>query len=101
LVLFAVLGVTISGIINLVHRANAEVVAARTQLELANKQLSQRTEALSRSNEELQRFAYAVAHDLQAPLRNIGTMTALLVRRNADMDEDSKGFAGLCWRDRQ
>jgi light-regulated signal transduction histidine kinase (bacteriophytochrome) len=93
LVLFAVLGVTISGIINLVHRANAEVVAARTQFELANKQLSQRTEALSRSNEELQRFAYAVAHDLQAPLRNIGTMTALLVRRNADMDEDSKAYA--------
>jgi len=89
LVLFAVLGVTISAIIQLLHRANANVVAARTQLELAN-------EELSRSNEELQRFAYAVSHDLQAPLRNIKTLTALLVRRNGEiLDRDSKECAHM------
>ena len=94
LVLFGVLGVTISGIIHLLHRANAKLAAARAQLELANQQLSQRTEALLRSNEELQRFAYAVAHDLQAPLRTIGTLTALLVRRNTGiLDEESKEYA--------
>jgi len=96
LVLFTVLGVTISAIIHVLHRANANVVAARTQLELANKQLSQRTNALSRSNEELQRFAYALSHDLQAPLRNIGALTALLVRRNNEiLDKDSKEHAQL------
>jgi signal transduction histidine kinase len=96
LVLFTVLGVTISAIIHVLHRANANVVAARTQLELANKQLSQRTDALSRSNEELQRLAYALSHDLQAPLRNIGALTALLVRRNAEiLDKDSKEHAQL------
>jgi light-regulated signal transduction histidine kinase (bacteriophytochrome) len=64
-------------------------VAARTQLELAN-------EELSRSNEELQRFAYAVSHDLQAPLRNIKTLTALLVRRNGEiLDRDSKECAHM------
>src|ERR1700686_2524314 len=73
LVLFALLGGTISAIIHLLHRANADVVAARTQLERANKQLSQRTNALSRSNEELKQFAYALSHDLQGPLRNVGT----------------------------
>lgn len=94
LVLFAALGVTISAIMQLVHRANARVVAARAQLEVANKQLSQRTEALARSNEELQRFAYAVSHDLQSPLRTIGTLTSLLVRRNAEiLDKDSKEYA--------
>jgi len=94
LVLFAVLGVAISFIMQVLHRTNAKLAAARTQLELANKQLSQRTEALSRSNEELQRFAYAVSHDLQTPLRNIATLTALLVRRNAEiLDEESKEYA--------
>jgi signal transduction histidine kinase len=96
LVLFAVLGVTISAIIHLLHRAHANVVAARTQLERVNKQLSQRTDALSRSNEELQQFAYALSHDLQTPLRNIGTLTALLVRRNSEiLDKDSKEYAQL------
>ena len=96
LVLFAVLGATISAIIHLLHRAHANVVAARTQLERANKQLSQRTDALSRSNEELQQFAYALSHDLQTPLRNIGTLTALLVRRNSEiLDKDSKEYAQL------
>jgi light-regulated signal transduction histidine kinase (bacteriophytochrome) len=95
-VLFTVLGVTISAIIHVLHRANVNVVAARTQLELANKQLSQRTDALSRSNEELQRFAYALSHDLQTPLRNIGALTALLVRRNEEiLDKDSKEHAQL------
>lgn len=96
LVLFALLGGTISAIIHLLHRANADVVAARTQLERANKQLSQRTDALTRSNEELQQFGYALSHDLQTPLRNIGTLTALLVRRNNEiLDKDSKEYAQL------
>jgi signal transduction histidine kinase len=93
LVLFAALGVTISAIIQLLQRANAEVVTAGAQLEVTSKALSQCTEALSRSNEELQRFAFAVAHDLQTPLRNIKTLTALLVRRNGDMEQDSKDCA--------
>ena len=96
LILFALLGGTISAIIHLLHRANADVVAARTQLERANKQLSQRTNALSRSNEELKQFAYALSHDLQGPLRNVGTLTALLVRRNNEiLDKDSKEYAQL------
>ena len=57
LVLFAVLGVAISAIVQLLHRANSELAAARAQLEEANKKLLQRTEALSSSTEELQRFA--------------------------------------------
>jgi chemotaxis family two-component system sensor kinase Cph1 len=83
-----VLGVAISAIVQVLHRTNAKLAAARAQLELANKQLSQR-------NEELQQFAYAVSHDLQTPLRNIGTMAGLLVRRNTDMDKDSKEYAHI------
>ena len=38
------------------------------------------TAALKRSNEDLQRFAYAASHDLQAPIRTITTYLQLLQR---------------------
>src|SRR5215469_8730113 len=43
--------------------------------------LRAQTEELAQSNEDLQRFAYIVAHDLQTPLRTIATMIQLLVKR--------------------
>jgi PAS domain S-box-containing protein len=44
-----------------------------------------RTEAaLRRSNEELGQFAYAAAHDLQEPLRNITNSLGLIQRLHAD-----------------
>jgi light-regulated signal transduction histidine kinase (bacteriophytochrome) len=39
------------------------------------------TRALQRSNEDLQRFAYAASHDLQAPIRTIKSFLQLLERR--------------------
>jgi light-regulated signal transduction histidine kinase (bacteriophytochrome) len=96
LVLFGVLGVAISAIIQLLHRANAKLATARSQTERVNKQLSQRTQELVHVNEELRRFAYAVSHDLKTPLRNISTLTALLMRRNAEiLDQDSKEYGRL------
>ena len=96
LFLFAALGITISAIIQLLHRAKAQVVAARAELEEANKQLLQRTQALTRSNEELQGFAYAVSHDLREPLRNISMFTTLVLRRHQEiLDEESREYAQM------
>lgn len=46
-----------------------------------DEELQRANDRLAHSNEELQRFAYVVAHDLQSPLRTISSMTTLLARR--------------------
>ena len=47
----------------------------------AEKALVQKTEALERSNQELEMFNYVVSHDLQAPLRTMGGFAPLLQQR--------------------
>jgi signal transduction histidine kinase len=96
LILFAALGVGISLILGNLHKSNVSLARAKNHLEVANERLSERTQALSQANEELQRFAYALAHDLNTPLRGISALTDLLVQRNAEkLDESSKECAGI------
>jgi len=54
-----------------------------------------RTQALERSNRDLQMFASAVSHDLQAPLRAISGHLGLLQRRcGDDLDDRGRAFIG-------
>jgi light-regulated signal transduction histidine kinase (bacteriophytochrome) len=52
-----------------------------------------RTEALQRSNEDLQQFAYVASHDMKEPLRMISSYATLLQRKYAGrLDADGDTF---------
>jgi signal transduction histidine kinase len=46
--------------------------------------VSNRTEELARSNEDLQQFAHVASHDLKEPLRKIATFSSILLDEHAD-----------------
>ena len=62
----------------------------------AEKRLAKQTLELSRSNNELEQFAYAALHDFQEPLRMVSSYCGLLARRYKDkLDQDTNEFIGF------
>jgi signal transduction histidine kinase len=63
-----------------IHRQAGKRNLAEQNLKQANERLERRTSELSETNMELESFAYSVAHDLRAPLRQIAGYSNVLVQ---------------------
>ena len=83
--------VVITGVLSLatVLRYTRSLNASRRRLQVLNdsleEQVASRTGDLVRANEEIQRFAYIVSHDLRSPLVNVMGFTAELESGNHDL----------------
>ena len=74
----------------MVRRYVGEIQRAREELDAVNAGLEDtvrdRTAALTRANDEIQRFAYIVSHDLRAPLVNVMGYTSELEQAGKVID---------------
>ncbi len=75
------------------ERTNQQLKAEIVERTRAEQALERLNRALKQSNRELQDFAYAASHDLQEPLRKIGSFADLLISDYADrLDEDGRNY---------
>ncbi|KAA9346718.1 sensor histidine kinase [Larkinella humicola] len=97
LIRFLTAVVSVATVVALIRYFN-EAVGLRTSKEY-DRELSYRQLAmqeLTRSNQELQQFAYIASHDLQSPLKTIANYLSLLESKHGDqLDPDARRLVGV------
>jgi signal transduction histidine kinase len=76
-----------------VESMRQRIVAELSSLRDAHDQLDEQARELTRSNAELEQFAYVASHDLQEPLRKVASFCQLIEQRYADqLDERGRQY---------
>jgi len=88
-----IIGLVVSGVVGtLIYFAQA-LMGSHERMVTTYKTLAKQTIALERTNKELERFAYISAHDLQEPLRTIGSYTQVLQAKYVpQLDSQGKDY---------
>ncbi len=81
------------------RRLNVELQGRIREVDQLNSELetrvTERTASLQRSNQDLEQFAYVASHDLQEPLRMVGSYIGLLARHyGGKLDRDADMYIG-------
>jgi light-regulated signal transduction histidine kinase (bacteriophytochrome) len=71
-----------------VEAMRLQIAGQLARAEEIHEQLRQRTAELTRSNDDLQQFAYVASHDLSEPLRKVANFCQLLERQYRDQLDD-------------
>ncbi len=78
--------------VDITDRRHAEDEVRRLNADLARR-IDERTAQLRHANEELESFAYSVAHDLRAPLRAVDGFATLIEEEGAAvLNEECRGY---------